>query len=61
MTKKAIDTLMSIGINIGKDTVHLVDFDYNGQLVLRKKIKRLALLKTFEKASQDMSLAWKLA
>ena len=49
MTKKAIDTLMSIGIDIGKDTFHLVGFDFDGQLVLRKKIKRLALLQTFEK------------
>ena len=48
MTKKAIDALMSIGIDIGKDTFHLVGFDYDGQLVLRKKIKRLALLQTFE-------------
>ena len=48
MTKKAINALMSIGIDIGKDTFHLVGFDYDGQLVLRKKIKRLALLQTFE-------------
>ena len=31
MTKKAIDTLMSIGIDIGKDTFHLVGFDLDGQ------------------------------
>ena len=49
MTKKAIDALMSIGIDIGKDTFHLVGFDFYDQLVLRKKIKRLALLRTFEK------------
>ncbi|SNY92390.1 Transposase [Cohaesibacter sp. ES.047] len=49
MTKKAIDTLMSIGIDIGKDTFHLVGFDSDGQLVLRKKIKRLGLLQTFDK------------
>nr|WP_319392024.1 hypothetical protein [uncultured Cohaesibacter sp.] len=36
MTKKAIDTLMSIGIDIGKDTFHLVGFDLDGQLVLVK-------------------------
>lgn len=40
---------MSIGIDIGKDTVHLVGFDQAGQRVLRKQIKRLALVATFEK------------
>ena len=38
-----------IGIDIGKDVFHLVGFDVNGQLVLRHKIKRLALTSTFEK------------
>lgn len=40
---------MSIGIDIGKDTFHLVGFDPTGQRVLRKQIKRLALVATFEK------------
>ncbi|GAA4223882.1 transposase [Sagittula marina] len=40
---------MSIGIDIGIDTFHLVGFDRYGQLVLRKQIKRLALVATFEK------------
>jgi len=37
-----------IGVDIGKDTFHLVGFDHAGQRVLRKKIKRLALRPTFE-------------
>ena len=49
MTKKAIDILMSIGFDIGKDIFDLVDLDSDGQLVLRKKLKRLAFLLTFEK------------
>ncbi|MCA0851426.1 IS110 family RNA-guided transposase [Salipiger thiooxidans] len=49
MEKKTFDQLMSIGIDIGKDTFHLVGFDRDGQLVLRKQIKRLALVATFEK------------
>lgn len=49
MAKSKIDELMSIGIDIGKDTFHLVGFDYSGQRVLRKQIKRLALVATFEK------------
>ena len=49
MTKSTIDALKSVGIDIGKDTFHLVGFDEEGQLVLRKKIKRLALVATFEK------------
>jgi len=40
---------MSIGIDIGKDTFHIVGFDPDGQLVMRKQIKRLALVATFEK------------
>jgi len=49
MAKNKIDELMSVGIDIGKDTFHLVGFDNEGQLVLRKKIQRLALVATFEK------------
>lgn len=49
MEKKTFVPLMSIGIDIGKDTFHLVGFDRHGQLVLRKQIKRLALVATFEK------------
>ena len=49
MAKNGFDELMSIGIDIGKDTFHLVGFDLAGQRVLRKQIKRLALIATFEK------------
>ena len=49
MTKSNIDELMSVGIDIGKDTFHIVGFDPSGQRVLRKQIKRLALAATFEK------------
>ena len=38
----------SVGIDIGKDVFHLVGFDENGEIILRRKIKRLALVKTFE-------------
>jgi transposase len=43
-----IEALMSIGIDIGKDVFHLVGFDPDGNVVVRKKIKRMALEKTFE-------------
>ena len=49
MAKNGFDELMSVGIDIGKDVFHLVGFDNNGQLVLRKKIKRMALVATFER------------
>ena len=49
MANRKIDELMSIGIDIGKDTFHIVGFDPTGQRVLRKQIKRLALVATFEK------------
>ncbi len=41
--------LASIGIDIGKDVFHLVGFDADGQIVLRRKIKRLALVSEFKK------------
>ena len=49
MAQTAFDELMSIGIDIGKETFHLVGFDHDGQRVLRKQIKRFALIATFEK------------
>ena len=45
---KAPSELSVIGIDIGKDVFHLVGFD-KGNDVLRKKIRRLALMPTFEK------------
>ena len=47
--RKSHMTLSSIGIDIGKDVFHLVGFDESGTLVIRRKIKRLALIKEFEK------------
>ncbi len=40
--------LTSIGVDIGKDIFHIVGFDVNGEVVLRRRIKRLALSATFE-------------
>ena len=51
MTKashQSIPALSSIGIDIGKDVFHLVGFDPSGAVVLRRKIRRLALVKEFE-------------
>lgn len=44
----SLENLAVVGVDIGKDTFHLVGFDRAGQLVLRKQIKRLALQSTFE-------------
>ena len=41
--------LTSIGIDIGKDVFHIVGFDADGKIALRRKIKRLALADTFKK------------
>ena len=46
---KAPSQMSVIGIDIGKDVFHLVGFDVDGKIVLRKKIRRLALVPTFEK------------
>ena len=42
-------TLHVIGIDIGKDVFHLVGFDSDGEIVLRRKIRRLALTDVFKK------------
>lgn len=41
--------LSSIGVDIGKDVFHIVGFDPNGKIVVRRKFKRLALDAEFEK------------
>jgi len=46
-----IPSLATIGVDIGKEVFHLVGFDSGGQIALRRKIKRLALVKEFEKLS----------
>lgn len=43
------DEITVIGVDIGKETFHLVGFNHAGERVLRKKIKRLALKSTFDK------------
>ncbi len=43
-TRTEPQTFSSIGVDIGKDVFHLVGFDSNGKVVLRRKIKRLALV-----------------
>ena len=39
----------SVGIDIGKEVFHIVGFDTDGKIVLRRKIKRLALVSEFKK------------
>jgi hypothetical protein len=36
MAKVEFDNLMSVGIDIGKDKIHIIGFDHDGQRVLRK-------------------------
>ena len=35
--------LSVIGVDIGKDVFHIVGFDSDGKIVLRRKIRRLSL------------------
>ena len=46
MTQKSAPPTV-IGVDIGKDVFHLVGFSAAGELVFRRKIKRLALADTF--------------
>ena len=48
LSRTAPEVLSVIGIDIGKDVFHLVGFDPGGTVVLRRKIKRLALVSSFE-------------
>ncbi|MFA9474395.1 MAG: IS110 family transposase [Filomicrobium sp.] len=48
-SSKTPTELSVVGVDIGKDFFHIVGFDPNGKIVLRRKIKRLALIVTFEK------------
>lgn len=49
MANPDISSLAVIGVDIGKEVFHLVGFDNDGKLVLRKKIRRLSLVSEFEK------------
>ena len=49
ISKQNTFSFASIGIDIGKEVFHLVGFDPDGKIVLRRKIKRLALVSEFEK------------
>ena len=39
----------AIGVDIVKDIFHIVGFDTDGKIALRRTIKRLALAETFKK------------
>ncbi len=41
--------LASVGIDIGKNIFHIVGFDLDGKIVLRRKFMRLALVSEFKK------------
>jgi transposase len=47
--QNATPVLATIGVDIGKDVFHIVGFDSDGKIALRRKIKRLALADTFKK------------
>ena len=48
-SKQTIPVLSSVGIDIGKNVFHLVGFDSDGKVALRRRITRLALTSEFEK------------
>jgi len=49
MSHSPVPALASIGVDIGKEVFHLVGFDPQGAIVLRRKIKRAAFEREFEK------------
>jgi len=48
-SRHSIPAFSSIGVDIGKDVFHLVGFDQEGRIILRRKIKRLGLVNAFSK------------
>ena len=48
-SNQKVRELASVGIDIGKDVFHIVGFDADGKIVLRRKFKRLALEAEFAK------------
>ena len=48
-SQQNIPALSSLGIDIGKEVFHLVGFDLTGKVVLRRRVRRLALVKEFER------------
>lgn len=58
-TEDLFPTLTTIGIDIGKDIFHIVGFDTDGKIALRK-IKRLALADR-SGSCRHASSAWKPA
>ena len=48
-SKRNTLALASVGIDIGKNIFHLVGFDLDGKIVLRRKFMRLALVSEFKK------------
>jgi transposase len=47
-SKKKVSNLATVGIDIGKNVFHLVGFDGDGKVVVRRKIKRLSLVAEFK-------------
>jgi transposase len=45
--QRPVEDIAVVGVDIGKDIFHLVGFDGRGKIVFRRKIKRLALIDTF--------------
>jgi transposase len=55
MTKsQAVQAFASIGVDIGKEVFHIVGFDAEGKIALRKKVKRLALEQEFQKLAPSI-------
>lgn len=44
-----ITDLATVGVDIGKNVFHIVGFDSAGEVVLRRKIRRLSLIDVFKK------------
>ena len=48
MTRKATEQVTTIGIDIGKNSFHLIGLDGAGNIVLRRKLSRSQVVGQFE-------------
>ena len=49
MTRKATDHVTTIGIDIGKNTFHLIGLDAEGNIALRRKLSRSQVMVRLER------------
>ncbi len=53
MSRKATDSVTTIGIDIGKNTFHLIGLNLEGSIVLRRKLSRGQMIVRLSNIAKD--------